>query len=44
MIRKFLISASLAGFLLAVSAQARPPLQNHSRISRARKSTPSRER
>jgi len=27
MIRKFLISASLAGFLLAVSAQARPPLQ-----------------
>jgi hypothetical protein len=25
MIRKFLISASLAGFLLAVSVQARPP-------------------
>jgi anti-sigma factor ChrR (cupin superfamily) len=28
MIRKLLISASLAGFLLAVSTQARPPLQN----------------
>jgi len=28
MIRKFLILASLAGFLLAVSAQGHPPYQN----------------
>ena len=28
MIRKFLIFASLAGFLLAVSTQAHPPYQN----------------
>ena len=45
MIRKFLIFASLAGFLLAVSTHARSLRQKSRRISsRVRKSNPSPER